>query len=163
MKNNAEGKNLIVILGLFFISFFGITGCSQKEELVVNTNGSKGQDFVFQILRYNKTGKSTLKNPEVFYYPPQLDKFFMRHIFEYNKEMPTCLYLIEKYYADCRGVLDTEIVYSTATDDGLWLEDLFFYLEEERLGNELENLENLGNEGFSEPIDFEKERLEAEK
>ena len=119
---------LLIILGVMTVS------CSRKK-LSFSEKPTEAQEIIFQISLKHKTGKPerTVGN---FYYPERLDKFFFRHTLE-NGE---CLYLIEKYYPQCKGKLDCYGFNYTDFDSGKWVEAVVMAVEEERLANELLDL-----------------------
>jgi len=112
--------------------------CSQKKLSFAEETTSM-QKTIFQQARYSKTGYKDSNYPNRLYYPEALDKFLFRHTFV-NGEF---CYFIELYMPEIKGILDTSAFVWDAYDDGEWVEDLVFSLEEERLGTELyELLEN---------------------
>lgn len=132
----------IALLCITFLS------CSPKTPEF--TGGvTEAQELIFQQARYHKTGVIGNSRALKFYYPPEMDKFLFRTWLE-NGET---IYLIEKYYPNCKGIIDSDAFYSEACDSGDWVDSVIDEVEEERLGSELIDL--LENElEIQPPVDF---------
>lgn len=131
-------RNFIVCV---FAAGFTFLSCSQKK-ISFAKEGTPVQEFVFQQAKYSRLGSCSIKNPEKYYYPKQLDNFFFRHTLENGEN----LYLIEKYYPQCKGIIDSSSFYPVECDNGKWIDNLIDSIEEERIGNEL--LELLENDDY---------------
>ena len=109
--------------------------CSRKK-VSFSKETTDAQRMIFFQARYSKTGVKEASMPANIYYPQALNKFFFRHSMK-NGEL---CYLIELYIPEMKGLIDSERFSWNIYDDGSWVEDTVFTLEEERLGSELFDL-----------------------
>ena len=119
---------LLIFSGVLTLS------CSRKK-LSFSKNSTKSQELIFQLAMKHKLGKAEYY-VENLYYPEKLDKFFFRHTLENGES----LYLIEKYYPDCKGKIDCYGFAYNDFDNGNWVDSMLDSIEEERLANELMDL-----------------------
>ena len=123
---------------LFFLLliFSGVMtfSCSRKK-LSFSEKPTQAQEMIFQLAMKHKLGKSE-KNVGNFYYPERLDKFFFLHTLENGES----LYLIEKYYPECKGKIDCYGFNYNDFDNGNWIDSMLDSIEEERLASELLDL-----------------------
>ena len=130
-----------------------LCSCSQKKETVRPLPDKQLQEYIFQSLN-NSTAPS-----------------YFERLMKHRLLMPggKCLYLFETNYPECAGILDSSGFYCDALDDGSWLDDLLFFMEENRLGDEVLSLLE-DEENFIPPIveyenleDFENQEADSEK
>ena len=119
---------LLIISGVITVS------CSHKK-LSFSEKPTQAQEMIFQLAMKHKLGKSE-RNAGNMYYPERLDKFFFLHTLENGES----LYLIEKYYPDCKGKIDCYSFNFPDFDSGSWVDSMLDSIEEERLAAELLDL-----------------------
>ena len=123
---------------LFFLLliFSGVmtVSCSRKK-FSFSEKPTQAQEMIFQQAMKHRLGKSE-KNIGNLYYPERLDKFFFLHTLENGES----LYLIEKYYPDCKGKIDCYSFNFPDFDTATWVDSLLDSIEEERLAAELLDL-----------------------
>lgn len=127
---------VLLVLTLTFIS------CSQKKEAAVENPDTRPKQFIFEQLLEGKTSQS-------------FESLMLRPVLEQNK----MLYLFEKMYPECSGIYDLTALYSEACDNGSWVDNLLFSIEEARMGDELLSLLE-DEEGILPPIDFTEQENE---
>ena len=101
-----------------------LISCSKKEAPVNQKPDEKTLEFIFSSILNNKA-------------PAPFTRLMLHRELQRDK---TVLYLYEKIYPQCSGILETRNLYSPALDDGKWVDDLLFLMEEERFGSEVLNL-----------------------
>lgn len=124
-------KSLFVLL----FAVLTLVSCSKKEVKVYNLPNKQLQEFIFSQYLDNKT--------------PELFNSLMLH--RIMAKDGTCLYLFERMYPDCAGIIDCMNVYIPELDSGNWVDSMLFSMEEERFGSDvLSMLEDEAN--FMPPI-----------
>ena len=124
-------KNLFVLL--FAVLTF--VSCSKKAVPVNYRPNEQLQEYIFSQFLNNQT--------------PKLFNSLMLHRIM-NKD-GTSLYLFEKLYPACAGIIDIKDIYIPELDNGSWVDSLLFSMEEERFGSDvLSMLEDESN--FMPPI-----------
>ena len=125
--------------GLFILALIAVElllfSCSRKK-VSFSKETTDAQRMIFFQARYSKTGKKEASLSNNYYYPTALNKFFFRHTMK-NGEL---CYLIELYVPEFKGLIDSERFSWNIYDDGSWVDETVFSLEEERLGSELFDL-----------------------
>ncbi len=123
---------------LFFLLliFSGVltVSCSRKK-LSFSEKPTQAQEMIFQQAMKHRLGKAE-QNVANLFYPEKLDKFFFLHSLENGES----LYLIEKYYPDCKGKIDCYSFNFPDFDTATWVDSLLDSIEEERLAAELLDL-----------------------
>jgi antitoxin component YwqK of YwqJK toxin-antitoxin module len=127
-------KYALYILALISAGIL-LVSCSHKK-VSFSKETTDAQRMIFFQARYSKTGKKDASLSNNLYYPPALNKFFFRHSMK-NGEL---CYLIELYIPEFKGLIDSESFSWNIYDDGSWVDETVFSLEEERLGAELFDL-----------------------
>lgn len=135
MKKTTLLQWIFLIVPLLFI-----TGCSKKTNQQDNNRllaQIKVKDIVFDMACYEITGTS--ENPAVqeFYYPRSLHTLVNRHCIDGGK----IFYIIETIFPDMKGTIDSTGFYDAAVDTGNWVDQLLIHLEEERIAEELNQME----------------------
>ncbi len=105
---------------IFFISSLMIISCSKKEEVSVSKPSEKIQEYIFNKLFEGKASGSferIMKTPVL-----------------YGKQR---LYLCEKIFPACSGIIDSSGFYSGELDDAHWVDSLIFSMEEMRMGEQM--------------------------
>ena len=125
--------------GLYILALISagvlLVSCSHKK-ISFSKETTDAQRMIFFQARYSKTGKKEASLQNNFYYPEALNKFFFRHSMK-NGEL---CYLIELYIPEMKGLIDSERFSWELYDDGSWVDQAVFSLEEKRLGLELFDL-----------------------
>ncbi len=119
---------LLILLGVMTVS------CSRKK-LSFSEKPTQAQELIFQLAMKHRLGKPE-RNVGNMYYPERLDRFFFLHTLENGES----LYLIEKYYPDCKGKIDCYSFNFPDFDSGSWVDSMLDSIEEERLAAELLDL-----------------------
>ena len=119
---------LLILLGVMTVS------CSRKK-LSFSEKPTQAQEMIFQLAMKHRLGKPE-RNVGNMYYPERLDRFFFLHTLENGES----LYLIEKYYPDCKGKIDCYSFNFPDFDSGSWVDSMLDSIEEERLASELLDL-----------------------
>lgn len=101
-------------------------------------------NYIFEANCYALTGKCNLKESELehLYYPSELKYFAGRRYIENGR----FFYYAEKYAPDKLGIIDSLGFYSPSEDDARWVENLIIRVEEERIAQELSDMEEMVEE-----------------
>ena len=97
-------------------------------------------NFIFEIARQSlskEADQNIIKNAEVLPFQNQLKKILGRSVFKDGKQF----LLVELYFPEYAGVIQSSGFYDPSDDIGDWLEDLLIHLEEERIAEELNKME----------------------
>ena len=140
-------KKNIFCLVLLLAATLTLLSCSQKETIKPENPDKRAKQYVFEQLLAGKTSQ-----------------YFERLMFTPVLGSGTFHYMFELMYPECSGIYDSTGFYSDACDDGSWVDDLLFSMEEERLGEEMLNLLE-DEEAVLPPIDFseQEEELKADE
>lgn len=115
MKKNFTAGILLAVLT--------ICSCSHKKAPVQYKTDIKKQQYIFEQLLKDRV-------------PPAFKRIMLRPVIQNGKT----LYLFETLYPDCMGIYDSSGFYSGECDDASWVEELLFFMEEQRYGEELLSL-----------------------
>ena len=105
---------------IFFIASVMFVSCSKKEEITTPKPSKQIQEYIFNNLIEGRTSSAferIMKTPVL-----------------YGK---TRLYLCEKIYPACSGIIESSGFYSGELDDGHWVDSLLFSMEEMRMGEQM--------------------------
>lgn len=113
---------------------FVLSSCSQKKGYDFSNPNEEVQKYIFTQIQNGTT-------------PQMFQKLMKRHVFQNT----SIVYVCEKMYPACSGILDCTGFYSDALDDASWVDQILYAYEESRIGTEIiEILEN--EENMSSPI-----------
>lgn len=133
VKKSSVQRFLILILFSFcFIS------CSKKKT-VENFNRTPLNEMIFQLVRHSVSGKCSIKNADILFYPEEMNRFLLRKCF--TKE--GIRLRIENDFPDYAGVIEVSGLYFSELDSGSWVEDAVLLAEEERIADEINELDNM--------------------
>ena len=127
---------------MLFVLALTLVSCSQKKETPVENPDKRPKQYVYEQLMAHNT--------------PQA---FERLMFMPVMGNGTLLYMFEKMYPECSGIYDSTGFYSDACDNGSWVENLIFSLEEARMGDEMLSLLE-DEDSILPPIDFTEQENE---
>lgn len=129
--------------GILLAVLATLSSCSRKKEIGALPD-KRVQEYIFsEYLRGN--------TPQAF------DRLMMRPVMDRG----TVVYLYEKLYPECSGMIDSMDFYCDACDNGSWVDAVLISMEETRLGDEiLSLLEDEAN--LSDPIIEENDTVEVE-
>lgn len=112
------------------------------------------KDIVYDMACYSITGFTTNNTVADFYYPENFNKLVSRTCFE-NASIQ---YVIEKIYSHKQGTINSCGYYNPAEDTGNWVDQLLIRLEEERIAEEISQMEeDLENGDIVPEIDYAEE------
>lgn len=156
MYKSAVKKLLILILTAATLF---ITSCKHVDKEQQELISTYINDFVFELARYSVTGECDLKNPEKYNFPKEFDKYTLRSYYENGQKY----YLIEQYFPHKKGVLESSGFYNPYVDDASWVDDLLIQIEEERIAQEISQMEEEFQSNSYEPSVFEPDSADKEK
>lgn len=139
MKKNSIRKTFEFILIIFILSLF--FGCKKKN--IELTEEQKKcvesiQYMTFEVSCYAITGVSSVPNAPLFYHPKDLTELLIKKSYEKG-----CNYsILEKLMQDYVGRIDCYGVYSDNNDNANWVDDLLIKIEEERIADEISEMED---------------------
>lgn len=150
MKQGFRGMSLhpagiFVNFALCLMLALTLQSCSRKKESPKYEPNKEMQAYVFDNLIKGNA-------PEFF------ERLMNHKVF---MEGGRSVYLFEKLYPECTGIVDSQGFYSGECDDGSWVDDILFKMEEQRMGEEVLGL--LEDETFFEPPMVQDEQELVEK
>lgn len=133
-----------------------ITGCKRVDKEKQQLICEKFQDFTFELARYALTGESELRNPGKYGFPQELNEFTGRYYYENG----TKIYVIEQYLPRKKGILECSGIYNSYLDNADWVDDLIVQVEEERIAQEISEMEEEFQNNVYEPVEYEEPDVE---
>lgn len=130
-------KNILFII--IVLEILCISGCKKKISEVSEQEVKIKEKLTYitsQLNVYALCGKCELPNPEKYYYPPELKSFVSSTSLVKGKK----LYYAEKINETIIGIIEGSSFYD-GLDDGAWIDELLLLIEEERIANEITELE----------------------
>ena len=141
---------------LFFIGIF-LTFFSCKKKLTLDEHIDSVYDFSYSLTAHNLNAKKEVSRLDFYYFPPFLKKIMSA---QFKEADGTSLMMIERFHPEHKGELEAQNYYMPDFDNGEWVEEVLVLIEEKRIADEINLLEQLENESeylveYSEPDDVE--------
>lgn len=161
-QQNRFGKkvNFLVFAVITVFSAVLVTSCFKESEVINPEVMEKINDVAFDFACYSITGRTATngsKKPVVYYYPEELNFILNRYYWENGQRC----YMAEKYLKSKTGVIEGLIFYNPNDDSGEWVEDLVILTEEQRIADEILEMEDALEQAEYVPEQLEKEIVEA--
>ena len=139
----------VLFSALFFSLLVNFSGCkkdSSEIDGVLLLERTKINNLMFDATCYALTGFVSENNPivESFYYPQNLKALFSLKRFSNS----SVLYYVEDYFPNHIGMIECSGYYDGASDSGAWVDELLIKLEEERIAEELNAMDNTIDDTF---------------
>lgn len=115
------------------------------------------QNVAFELVCYSLAGNCNLENPETYYYPKKIDMLANHLVYVNGEWMPA----IEMYYPEKRTVIECSSFYNPYDETANWVDELLVQIEEERIAQELDEMEEELSEGTYDPGEYEQQIEEA--
>lgn len=128
-------------------------GCHKEEEIddLAKEKSRKLQEFAFQLNCYALTGNSNLPDAQKYYYPENLKILTGRYVFDKTK----LIVLAEKFFPEGSGIIESSGFYIGTDDDAAWVDELLIRIEEERIAEEINKMEEVLDEAEVSPESFD--------
>lgn len=111
-----------------------------------------------QITLFNLTGKCSIANGSRYYYPEALKELNSRALIINGKR----ILIAEQYNKSILGIIEGS-GFCDELANTLWIDDMLIRLEEERIGNEIHDLEETLEEESEEAVSMEEEAEDIER
>lgn len=139
----------VLFSALFFSLLVNFSGCkkdSSEIDGVLLLERTKINNLMFDATCYALTGFVSENNPivESFYYPQNLKALFSLKRFSNS----SVLYYVEDYFPNHIGMIECSGYYDGASDSGAWVDELLIKLEEERIAEELNAMDDTIDDTF---------------
>lgn len=95
--------------------------------------------MIFQLAQYSVSGECSLENAENLFYPEEMNRFILRKGFTSEGIRMK----IENDFPDFAGEFELSGLYFPEFDSGYWVEDTVLRAEEERIGEEINELDDM--------------------
>lgn len=155
MKKKICSKILTIFL--IFSGILSFSSCGKKVKPAELEALHQMQDVVFELVCYSLTGRCNLEKPEMYYNPPNITLLANYPVYV-NGEW---IRAIEKYYPEKLTVIDCLSFYNPYDEKADWVDDLIIQVEEERIAQEITDMEDELTEGIYEPGEYEQQIEEA--
>lgn len=152
-------KIYILNIAVLLTGILMLTACNKQkpEEKSVLTENAAVSDYLFEIGCQAVCGESRLINGKNYPFPKALSLILSRNKIEDGN----VINFLEHYFPDKLGIVQGSGFYIAETERAEWVESLLIRLEEERIAQELSEMEEGLEEGFEEGLE-ETEPVEEE-
>lgn len=139
----------VLFSALFFSLLVNFSGCKKDSSEIDGAlllERTKINNLMFDATCYALTGFVSENNPivESFYYPQNLKALFSLKRFSNS----SVLYYVEDYFPNHIGMIECSGYYDGASDSGAWVDELLIKLEEERIAEELNAMDDTIDDTF---------------
>lgn len=139
----------VLFSALFFSLLVNFSGCKKDSSEIDGAlllERTKINNLMFDATCYALTGFVSENNPivESFYYPQNLKALFSLKRFSNS----SVLYYVEDYFPNHIGMIECSGYFDGASDSGAWVDELLIKLEEERIAEELNAMDNTIDDTF---------------
>lgn len=139
----------VLFSALFFSLLVNFSGCKKDSSEIDGAlllERTKINNLMFDATCYALTGFVSENNPivESFYYPQNLKALFSLKRFSNSN----VLYYVEDYFPNHIGMIECSGYFDGASDSGAWVDELLIKLEEERIAEELNAMDDTIDDTF---------------
>ncbi len=132
-------KKFLLLLTVVFI--ISLSSCSKKKFVLEDQNEAL-YNLSYTIAARNFGSKKDFSRLDLYYFPDCLKRF----LFSEHTDDGKTLLLIEVFHPEHAGELETKGFYCPYSDNALWVDELLVLVEETRIADEINQLENDENE-----------------
>lgn len=154
MKKNVCSKILNFLIILAVVVTFGCNKTPSEAELSAL---HQMQEIVFEQVCYSLAGRCNLENPQDYYYPQSINILANHMVYKDGMWMPA----IEMYFPEKRTIIECSSFYNPYDETTDWVDDLLIQVEEERIAQELDEMEEELSEGSYDLNEYEKQIEQA--
>ncbi|MCR4735389.1 MAG: hypothetical protein K5829_10350 [Treponema sp.] len=130
-------KFLFLLAAVFSFSYLS---CSKKTEYTEHLDSL--YDFSYKLAANNYGSKKTFSTYDLYYFPDCLKRFLF---YQYQKD-GLSLMIIENFHPEKKGELEALDFYCPSSDSGDWVDELLLLVEETRIVDEINLLDEVGEE-----------------